>query len=372
MHLNDSLIHWNQESLAEYLNRIPTQWRRSGQSRLDGLLEYVPNRQEAWNTHPWRTGHTMQIFSLGGAESLDRERIAIVGLNGFTNSVAGNREIMTDSQSLVCEGACTIRVKKPEPPEPSEEEDVENATAPQAPIKPGGTVPGLQTGPDRKSTDAPFGETKPDPHAGVDWGRDELHVKGDAEIRFHSRTFMVTGSVDRIWRGGVVRLASMEGVIAGGFYTRAVGGPSLALSGIMSSDVYGGALKSAACRLLMAGIHYRAAKAAAWACGAYIRRVPFTIEPLFTVAPKPRKEGFAGKMQRLQNAAKKVLKVLRWVLPQADIVYGLLNILAIPLKAIINKIRGKTQVDPEAKGPPRVHVKHMGLELQQLQMRMST
>ena len=377
----DGSITWDTEALEALqddhrLSLIPKAWRQSGQTRLDGLLDYVPNRKKEWNTHPWRTGHTMQIFSLGGAESRDRERIAIVGLNGFTNYVAGNREIMTDSQSLVCEGGRTIRVKKFEAPassespeeeevaDESENEDGENAAAPEAPTRPGGTLPDHSTRPGDKVLDAPTEETEPDPHAGVNMGRDSLHVKGDAEIRFNTRTFMVKGTFDRIWRGGVVRLASMEGVIAGGFYTRAVGGPSLALSGMMTSDVYGGAVRAAACRLLMARLHYRAAKAAAWACGAYIRRVPFTIEPVIQVPPQRKKTGIMGKLQRLQNAANKALKVARWVCPAGDILYGLFNILVLlPITTIYYKVTGKKEPEPPPGTASRVHIQHTGLNL---------
>ena len=379
-----SINHWETEDFArapaEYpASLAPTEWRQSGQSRLDGLLDYVPNRKTEWNTHPWQTGHTMQIYSLGGAESLDRERIAIVGLNGFRNYVAGNRETVTDSQNLVCEGSNTIRVKRfqasassesPEEVEGADEienEDGENAAAPEAPIKPGGTLPDLSTRPGGTVPGARTEETEPDPdpHAGVNWGRDKLHIKGDAEIRFHSRTVMAKGTFDRTWRGGVVRLASMEGVIAGGFYTRAIGGPSLTLSGFMTSDVYGGAVRAAACRLLMAGLHYRAAKATAWACGAYIRRVPFTIEPTLTVAQKPKTGGISGKLQRLLNAANKALKVARWVLPPLDIFYGLVSlVLVMPINALIAKCRGKNEPEPPP-GPPRVHERRTALNLGQ-------
>ena len=361
-----SMYQNDRESLHNYLNRTPAAWRQSGKSRLDSLLEYVPNRQKNWDTNPWQKGHTLQIFSLGGAESLDRERIAIVGRKGFTSYVAGNREIMTDSQSLVCEGSSTIQIKKFDAPASSEfpeedevadeNEDGEDAAAPEAPKKPGSTLPDLSNKPEGNLLGRTE-KTLPDPHAGLDWGRDELHVEGDAVIRFNSRTFMVKGTFERAWRGGVVRLASMEGVIAGGFYTRAIGGPSLALSGIMTSDVYGGAVKVSACRLLMAGIHYRAAKAAAWACGVYIRRVPFTIEPTHQAAQAPIRQGMWGKLDRLWAASKKAIKIARYVFPVADIAWGLGNILAIPIAMIISKIRKKPIVDPEATGKPRIHVR---------------
>ena len=131
-------------------------WRISGQSRLDAMLNCVPNKECAGDGVPWQPGNSMQIRSRGGARSLERERMAIVGHAGYVNIVTGHRETTTDTQALVCEQSRVIDVGR-------------------------------------------MDSSASDDGAGVEWGRDRLHVKGDAVLEYGSRGANVTGTVERIW-----------------------------------------------------------------------------------------------------------------------------------------------------------------------------
>ena len=317
-------------------------------------------------TAPWSESYTMQLFSLGGARSLDTERVAIVGHDRYNNYVAGNRETATDSQDAVCGKVRTIRIQRFEPPgatqeklaestvstESGDEQEAEDPADSKPPVKPGPPV----------TSGGPLEIPKSDgPHAGVKWGHDRLSVRGDADIRFASRTFMAKGTFKRTWNGGVVRLASFEGVIAGGTFTRAIGGPSAALSGFMTSDVYGGAIRLSAVRCFLAGLHYRAAKLARWKMGYYRCTTPFNIRPAFTVAQAPKKSGIAGKIQRLMNAASKAFKVIRWFVAPISVAFGALKLLMLPFSFIVKFLRNyrKEPIPPVLQ--PRVYL-HIGLK----------
>lgn len=340
------------------------------------VSQVLEQSESSHPTAPWNERYTMQLFSLGGARSLDTERIALVGSEGYNNYVAGNREITTDSHDAVCEKVRTIRIQQFTPPEEepggseesghSEESDEsvesEESEAPEeleeseessggvlaesppdstSPVKPG--PPAISGGsPALREPEAP-----PDPHAGVRWGHDRLSVHGDAEIRFGSRVYMAKGTFDRTWNGGVVRLASFEGVIVGGVFTRAICGPSAALSGFMTSDVYGGALKLSILRLFLAGLHYRAAKRTRWDTIYYGRRAPFTIVPALSVVKAPKRSGITGKIGRLAGAASKAFKVVRWFVAPISILHGGLQLLLLPVLFIARVLRRYLGKQPE-------------------------
>lgn len=334
------------------------------------VSQVLEQSESSHPTAPWNERYTMQLFSLGGARSLDTERIAVVGSEGYNNYVAGNREITADSHDAVCEKVRTIRIQQFTPPEeePGGSEESEHSDEPDeseeseesggvvlaesppdstSPVKPG--PPAIHGGsPALREPEAP-----PDPHAGVRWGHDRLSVHGDAEIRFRSRVCMAKGKFDRTWNGGVVRLASFEGVIAAGAFTRAICGPSAALSGFMTSDVYGGAIKLSTLRLFLAGLHYRAAKLARWSTLYYNRRAPFTIVPAFSVAKAPKRSGVAGKIGRLAGAASKAFKVVRWLVAPISILYGGLQLLLFPVifiaRHLWNYLRKKPEVALQAR-----------------------
>ena len=346
---------------------VPTAWRASDDSVLNGLRNYVPNRQNWHETNPWHPGHAMQIYSLGGSCSLDRKRYTIVGLNGYSSYVAGNRQITTESQKLTCARTRSIRVQRfIENGKEEEEVPAERDT----PVKPGPS-PIFDREEVRRSREADEAD-EPDPHAGVEWGRDRLHVRGDATVRFYNRTLMGKGRLERFWSGGVVRLAGFEGVIAGGFYTRAIGGPSIAVSAFNTSDVYGGAIKLSVCRLLMAGLHYRAAKVARWNTLLYVRAAPFLIEPIAPKEKAPKKSGVMGKIQRLGNALARASKAIRWLFPPLDILYSVVKIAAIPFMWAGSKLcsRFRKSEPPPPVLKPRVHVRY-GIDIWQSATRLT-
>ena len=341
------------------------------------VSQVLEQSESSHPTAPWNERYTMQLFSLGGARSLDTERIAVVGSEGYNNYVAGNREITTDSHDAVCEKVRTIRIQQftPQEEEPggSEEsghsEESEESDESEESEDSGGDVlaesPPDSTSPVKPGPPAISGgspalrepEASPDPHAGVRWGHDRLSVHGDAEIRFGSRVYMAKGKFDRTWNGGVVRLASFEGVIAAGAFTRAICGPSAALSGFMTSDVYGGAIKLSILRLFLAGLHYRAAKHTRWDTIYYGCRAPFTIVPALSAGRAPKRSGIAGKVGRLAGAASKAFKVVRWFVAPISILHGALQLLLFPVLFIarfLRRFRGNT---PQVMPLPRLRLR---------------
>ena len=104
---------------------------------------------------------------------------------------------------------------------------------------------------------------------------------------------MLIGILNRQWNGGVMRLASMEGVICGGGFLRLIASPSATISGINSGDVYGGCARVAVVRSYLAVLQYRAAQTATWASAIYNRTATFVVEPVVgspsaTSSPTPR------------------------------------------------------------------------------------
>ena len=339
---------------------------------LEYVSQVLEQSESSPPTAPWSESYTMQLFSLGGARSLDTERVAIVGTDGYNNYVAGNREIATHSQDAVCGRVRTIRIHRFEPQDetqdgPAESEASGELEAPEDEAEaesPADSTPPVKPGPPAISGDSLVLPEPDDPHSGVRWGHDRLSVQGNAEIRFASRSLLAKGTFERTWNGGVVRLASFEGVIAGGFFTRAIAGPSAALSGVMSSDVYGGAIKLSITRSFLAGLHYRAAKLAQWRMLYYRCAATFNIRPAFTVAKAPARKGIGGKIARLASAASKAFKVVRWFVAPISIAYGALKLLMLPFSFIGNLLRNRFNKPPPPVLQPRMHV-HVGLKFRQ-------
>lgn len=289
-------------------------WREAETPILDSLLEQVPEWSER---PPWQPGYELHIRGQGGLVSKERRRYTIVGHGGYANNVGGHRTLTTDYQSTICSKDRKIMVARPD---------------------------------ETRGLDAP-------------WGRDELVVEGDASHTYHGRTLMMTGTVQRTWHGGVMRLASMEGVICGGAFVRVIASPSATLSALMSGDVYGGAARVSAVRTYLAVLHYRAAQSAAWAMGVYVRNASFVIEPIISSpsgqAPKGK---IAQKLARLAKAA----EVARMVCPVVDIVAGVatLPFAVLGIVALIRSLVRKPVPIPPA-GPPRTRARNVGLNVQQ-------
>ena len=191
-------------------------------------------------------------------------------------------------------------------------------------------------------------------------GTDRLDVAGDADIGFHSRTVMMSGTLRRHYIGGFIKASSMEGVMCGGAFMRVVAGPALTMSAISTSDIYGGAARVAAVRSMFAGMHYRSTVAAAWASLLYVRSATFLIEPLVTVHTEGPRGNAAAKMARLA----KVLGAARMVCPLLDIACGV-GALAVGvgsgLYALASRaVKGRPPPQPLV-ATPRVHVRNYGM-----------
>ena len=232
------------------------------------------------------------------------------------------------------------------------------------------------------------------------WGVDRLVVGGSASYRVGSRTLMMSGSVNRLWDGGVVRMACMEGVICAGVFARVIAGPSATLSGMMTADVYGGCARVSAVRAYVALLQYRAAKSAAWASGVYVRHATFVIEPIVgSPSQGTPASRFSAKMARLAmlstRAGKMARRVTRmtqrigktraWraaaragrgiksgsdatrtVCPVADIIAGLvtLPLAFIGIAMFFANFVKKPIAVPSEPGPPRMRTRTTGTSME--------
>ena len=184
-------------------------------------------------------------------------------------------------------------------------------------------------------------------------------MTGQAKMEFHERTTLMTGTIERIWNGGVTRMTGMEGIICAGAFLRAFGGPSLHVTALASGDVYGGVARVSALRLNMAGLGYRSSDSGVqWATGVYIRSTNFTIEPaLGTPSQTPMKKSWASKIG----------KILFGICPFFEILSGVFSLLVLmPLGlivALINKLRRKPP-KPPVPTVPRTRMRVAGISSQ--------
>ena len=292
----------------------PKPWRPEGTPILNGLVQHVPFSTE---NRPWQAGHVLQIQGLGGLVSKERRHFTILGHGNYSNHIGGCRTLVANSQ--------TIRTTK------------------------------------ELTTSVGRGDNAPD--VDVSWGRDSLTVDGDAEMTFGSRLVMMSGFINRNWNGGVMRLASMEGVICGGAFVRLIASPSATLSGLMTGDVYGGCARVAAVRTYLAVLHYRAAATAAWASGVYYRNATFTIEPVIgSPAAGAPVSALVAKLARLAR----MLEVARMLCPVLDIFVGVVMFVPLGIFALYGLIAGviKKPIPIPPAGPPRIRVRNTGLELE--------
>ena len=195
----------------------------------------------------------------------------------------------------------------------------------------------------------------------VENGADTIDVEGDAAIEFDERMVRMSGTIQRTWTGPITRMAGMEGVICGGAYTKVHAAPSMTVCALTTGDVYGACVRFAGARVHVAGLHYRAAKAATWSTGAYVRSAATVVEPLIgSPSQNGPAKSLAGKAARIMNLAGAVL-------PFVDIAMG---VVALPVgiaMLIAGIVRKKQPVPPS--GPPRVRMRNgmrvvnAGLEL---------
>ena len=283
----------------------PHHWRPEGKTILEGLLEQVPKELAR---RPWRPGLELHIQGVGGFVGKERRHYTILGHGSYTNYIGGCRTLSVENQTLKTSKNLTVTIGGGDPK--SMPDDI---------------VP----------------------------GRDVLTVKGDANLTFGGRTVMMSGVMRRDWRSGVMRLASMEGIICGGAFLRLIASPSVTLSALMTGDVYGGCARVSAVRTYLAVLQYRSARLVGKASLLYVRNASFVIEPVINVKTQETpKSNLARKLARLS----KVVEVARMVCPVLDILVGLVTLVPIGLIALvglIQKARGKA--DPTTMtGPPRL------------------
>ena len=285
-------------------------WRTASAPILDSLIEKVP---ASVKQRPWVAGHALQIRGFGGLVSKERRRYTIVGNGEYTSYVAGSRTLVAGEQTVAADTVSTIVAQ--------------------------------QNGADED---------------GVPWGRDSLTVLGNADVTVGSRTVLMSGIVQRSWNGGVMRLASMEGIICGGAFLRLIAGPSATLSALCTGDVYGGCARVAVVRTYLAVLQYRAAAVAAWAVGIYLRSASFVIEPIIGI---PTSGGpvsnTASKLARLGR----VLSAARMLCPPLDIFIGVATFVPLGIYGLYKLISGivKKPVPVPPAGPPRVRIRNVAL-----------
>ena len=253
---------------------------------------------------PWRPGHSLRITGTGGLHDLERRRISIAPggyskqtLKNLTLNVTGNYDLTVDGDQTLSIGPHSSSSSSPSG---TSDTDDSESSSPSA---------GTGDTDDSESSSSSSGTddtNASDRLAGTLWGRDKLVVRGEANMSAKDRLTLISGTYQRFWSGGIVKLAGMEGVICGGVFVRVHTGPSATIAVLCSGDVYGGAARASGVRTYVAAMNYRAAVAAAWACGAYVRSTSFTIEPVL---------GSPSQDAPTKNLAKKAGKIAHGPVP---------------------------------------------------------
>ena len=270
----------------------------------DKRLETVPNSGGEWKPEhvksiqamqavpgwtgetPWKPKHQLEINAAGGIYSRDRRRLQVAG-NVFIGAVKEDRNVeVTGDSELKVDGNATFSVK----------------------------------------------------------GTNRLRVAGDADWHAHDRMTLGTGEVSRLWKGGILRMIGMEGIICGGAFLKTFTGTSATMAPIASGDVYGGSNRVAGLRTRMhSHMGYRSSEICMWTCGTFIRSCGTLIEPIpGTPAQDPRR-----------NMLKKAGRIGLGLCPVADILFGLLSAPVTIALAIRNFVKRNKKPQPP-KGPPRV------------------
>lgn len=277
-------------------------WRPAGTPMLNALLEHVPGETDR---RPWQPGVELNLNGQGGLVSRDRRRFTIVGHGEYANHVGGCRTVAANRQGMRTTKQLITRVA------------------------PGESATGRNT-----------------------TGRDSLTVDGDAELTFGGRLVMMSGILNRQWNGGVMRLASMEGVICGGGFLRLIASPSATLSGLNTGDVYGGCARVSAVRSYLAVLQYRAAQTATWTSAIYNRTATFVVEPVVGTPSANPASNTASKLARLGRT----FEMARMLCPVLDILVGVVTFVPMGLYAIYKLISSvvRKPVAAPLTGPPRI------------------
>ena len=288
----------------------PPSWRPADTPILNALLEHVPG---ATDRRPWQPGLELSIRGQGGLVSADKRRYTIVGHGEYANHIGGCRTLAANRQ-------------------------------------------GIRTTKELNTNIARADGTR---DKDVRWGVDSLTVEGDAQITFGARLVMMSGIVNRQWNGGVMRLASMEGVICGGGFLRLIASPSATLSGLNSGDVYGGCARVSVVRSTLAVLQYRAAQTATWTSAVYNRTATFVVEPVVGTPSKNPASNTASKLARLGRT----FEMARMLCPALDILVGVVTFFPLAIYAIYSLIAGVVNkpVAAPLSGPPRIRNRTVGV-----------
>lgn len=176
----------------------------------------------------------------------------------------------------------------------------------------------------------------------VNWGDDNITVNGNAVVLFSNRTYMMTANYTRNWNGMTIRLAPMEGVICGGFFTQTYAGMSLVVSPLCSGDVYGGSVRAAGVRMGLSGLHYRSSDLTNLAMGTWVRACSMFIEP---PVPTHRESGIKKKdwAAKITFSALPFLEILWGLVCMPKALWMLCKSLGRKLKAKIIAFRNKNR-----------------------------
>lgn len=282
---------------------IKPKWTSSEDTILRSLIAVGIDDPDASKSQPWQPGHELLFSGYGGQRSLERRRVSVAS-KSYTNYVTGNLDIMVSGNvSHKFEtGASSVTISPPPPP-PSPPESDDEANEPE-------TESTTNNEPVRLLEDAPVVE-----------GLDRLHAKGAADLFIKNRQILMSGTVDRMWRGGITKFCGMEGVICGGLSLVTHAGPSLQMSLISSGDVYGGSARVSAARINIAAMTYRSGDGMVWAMGYWGRFADFVIIPPVGTPGKPAAQW--------KTRGAWAMKVIGAALPFVDILCGLLSILLL-------------------------------------------
>lgn len=266
---------------------------------------------------PWEEGHQLDFTSRGGIYRMEKDRV-IVAADAYISRILGNQEvnIAHDYESTV-DGNELITIQLPTEGE-------------------SGSSGGSGSSPDA-------GVTSP--------GLEKLAVDGTARFEFDDRKTLLSGAVNRLWQGPIVRMIGMDGVICGGAFVRVHAGPSMHLAPLASGDVYGGAAHLSGARIRVAGLGYRSVDSSMWAMGAYIRATSITLEPMIGTPHQSKPFGAARMSQ-------KVGRIAMGVCPFLDIAVGLLMMPISLVMMCIGLVRKRPPKPPA--GPPRIRNRSMG------------
>lgn len=262
-----------------------------------GTMEALEHGWGGWSdtdTPPWEPRHDLTLIGNGGVYTRDRHRETIAGIV-YQSHVAGDRDVEVG-------GDCALIVHS-------------NLTT--------------QTS-----------------------GSVKMRVHGDAYWKTHDKVTMAAGHLNRRWEGAIMRKIGMEGIIAGGFFSKTFTGCSMTMAPLASGDVYGGCIQVSASRSRISNMGYRSSEMCAWQCGLYNRAAGSVIEP---IAGTPSADGPRKLWQ-------KAGRIGMGLCPLADIIIGLAMMPVGIGMAIKNKI--KKPKKPPTPGVPRLHTRNSGVVTQ--------